>query len=518
MRATGVQPVREETKAAPRKLPRAALWAVPALVALAGLGGYFAWRGRASVEPGDALAPLSASQLSAALAAAHVDAGELAKLLAADASVERFARSASSGTTSVAKAEAITRALRGRASALAFVPWSLGEPRSTPIGTARQALAAVAKDRARAELYPLELAALEVAALRSQDVPAMVAELVHVGGEKAPLDPSGYLGYFAVAVYPDEPGVGAPHLFDPYGGRTLTASAKYTVLRDPQALGAALAVRALHEVSYLADPKRALESSSYALALAAPLPSVRTVRGMVVLSGGMVEQGLQEFAAARQLRADPPRLHNLATAELMTGDLERATRDLEEAVARMPEFASGHATLGSIALVRGEPEQARAELAQAEQLAPDLSLVQWAQAELALQTGEEERALTIARRALSARPSFDARLRMGVLLRQAGRYDELRKEGERLVAMAPDYRKSEVRELLQRALGPAALDGAASDGTGDAEANDSQLDLRAGSSAAGAPLEPPTLGSREAEPEPKLHLRDQNDHLRLKLR
>ena len=38
---------------------------------------------------------------------------------------------------------------------------------------------------------------------------------------------------------------------------------------------AALSLRALHEVAYLADPKRALETSSQALHLASSLPSVR---------------------------------------------------------------------------------------------------------------------------------------------------------------------------------------------------------------------------------------------------
>ncbi len=523
MRATGVQPVREEAKAAPPQRPRAVLWGALALVGVAAVGGYFAWARSARVDGEGGLAPLSTSALQAALAARHVDPGELEQLLASDPSIERFARAAAgSQATPIAKAEALTRAIRARASALAFVPWSLAEPRSTPIGVARQVLATVAKDKARAELYPLEVVALEVAALRSLDVPALVAEVASVEGERAPLDPSGYLGYFAVAVYPDEPGRGAPRLFDPYGGRTLGANVKHTVLEDPQALGAALAVRALHEVSYLADPKRALESSSHGLALAAALPSVRTVRGMVVLAGGMVEQGLQEFAAARQLRADPPRLHNVATAELMTGDLERATHELEDALARAPDFASVHATLGTVALMRGEPEQARAQLDEAERLAPDLSLVQWARAELLLRSGEEERGLAVARHALHARPSFDGRLRMGVLLRQAGRYDDLRKESEALLAMAPPYRKSEVRELLQRALGPAALDGEAAEGAaGEGEAGGPKLELGSGSPALTQPaptLEPPALVSPETPSGPKLHLRDQDERLKLKLR
>ena len=64
-----------------------------------------------------------------------------------------------------------------------------------------------------------------------------------------------------------------------------------------------------------------------------------------------------------------------------------------------------------------------------------------------------DQALEVARRALAARPSFDARLRMGVLLRQAARFDELRALTAELLKMTPAYRQSDVKEMIEQAFG-----------------------------------------------------------------
>src|SRR6187549_79685 len=89
------------------------------------------------------------------------------------------------------KAEAVHRFMRERASKLAFVPWPLAEPRSTPVLVAKDAFALLEKDKGKAHLYPLELAVVEAALLRTLDVTALVAELPYLAGERAPLDPSG---------------------------------------------------------------------------------------------------------------------------------------------------------------------------------------------------------------------------------------------------------------------------------------------------------------------------------------
>jgi tetratricopeptide (TPR) repeat protein len=460
MRAKGIEPVREEAKAStPAHSGRRkhALW-----LGLLGLGalaaGFLAWPRDAADKTGPGSAALSLDALRAVLVREQVSAGGLERLLVADQAIESFAEKAAAGkATPREKADAVVAAIRARANAGAFVPWSLGEPRSTPVMTASETHRALAKSGARANLYPLEVAALAVSALRSLDLPALVAELTEVKGRKSPLDPSGYLGYFVVALFPERVNVGVPVWLDPYAGQTLGVDAQAKALTDATAVGAALALRALHENTYLADPKRALESTSNALRLAGMLPSVRTVRGVVVLTEKMIEQGLQEFQAARELRSDAPRLHNLASVMLVTGEVEKAQTMLSGALEKAPEFASAHATLGSLYLMQGQTEQAEVELQKAERLAPDLSLVQWAMADLQLRQGRRDEAIARARKAHAARPSFDGTLRFAALLRQAGKYDEMRTLAEQLVTRTPAYRKDEIRTVLAAVLGPTAL-------------------------------------------------------------
>lgn len=515
MRANGAQRVPDDApKAARTPRSRASLFGLLAISILAAVGGYFVWGRRPTAGDQAGPAPTSVAALHAALTEAHVDAGELAQLFEPGPALTDFAAKAAAGKTAYDKAEAITRALRERAAALAFVPWSLGEPRATPIGHAAQTFATLQKDGGRAELYPLEVAVVAVAALRSQSIEAMVAEVSSVEGERAPLDPSGFLGYFAVAVHAGEPGLGPPRLFDPYGGRALDGKARHTVLRDLQVVGAALATRALHEVSYLADPRRALESSSAALTLAGTLPSVRTVRGMVVLAGRLGEEGIAELNAARQLRDDPPRKHNLATAALMMGDAERATKELDAALEKAPEFANAHATRATMALMKRDLSTARSELEMAERLAPDLTLVQWGQVELALREGQTERALSIAKRATAARPSFDTRLRMAMLLRQLGRGDELRALSAQLIEMVPSARHEEVRSLLTGILGPAAFDADAAVEPLDAPGALPGPDVPALDEPIGADKQE---GSASGGTRPQLRLRDNDQRLKLQL-
>lgn len=522
MRAKGIEPVREP--AAPAQGPakgraRHLVWL--ALLAVAAAAAVWLTRPK-STEDGAASGPrpLELDQLKAALTAERVDAGALLSLLQADDAVEAFAEKAAAGKDGVrAKTEAVTAALRARARVQAFVPWSLGEPRTTEVMNAAQTLKVLGKDGARLELYPLELAALGVAALRALDVPALVAELVDVAGRKAPLDPSGYLGYFVVAVYPEKLGVGAPLLFDVYGGANLASGAQASVQTDTAALGAALALRALHENTYLADPKRALESTSHALQLAGRLPSVRTVRGVVVLTERMIEQGLQEFQAARELRADAPRMHNVASVMLVTGEVEKAQSGLSAALEKAPEFAGAHATLGTLLMMQGEREAALVELQKAEKLSPDLSLVQWGLAEYALRQGERDEAVARARRAYEARPSFDSKLRFAALLRQASKYDEMRALATQLIEQIPAYRKEEVRGVIRNVLGPTAFEpeepktvDPGADDLSDLGGPDLQLGQPSDKGPAGSS---PGLNSRGDTP--RLQLRDPSQKLQLNL-
>ncbi len=510
------------------------MWLALGAVAIVLVGTGFWLQSRSvSVDGPVPLEPLTLAEVKAVLVRQQVaGARGLDALLEPGAAVTAFAKKATQRAADpVARAEAVTQALRARAKALAFIPWSLGEPRSTAIMTADGVLAAIAKDGARKELYPIEVAALAVAALRSLGVDAMLAELSDLPSERAPVDPAGYFGYFVVSLSSEAAGDSKTRLYDPYAGRNLPADAKVNLVDDATAVGAALAIRGVHEVAYLGDPKLALESSSDALRLASRLPSVRTARGIIVLSGKMVEQGLQELAAAVQMRGDPVRLHNLASARMLSGDMEAATKDLTAALGRAPDFAGAHATLGAVQMQRGEMESGQQELQKAESLAPDLSLIQWGFAELAMRQGDRESGLARGKRALDARPSFDARLRYAVLLRQAAKYEELRKEAHALVDSCPAYRKQEVRDLITAVLGPTALDPTEMDPTADdlsdLGGSDLNLKLGQGSKLLAEPADGKglKLGGQGGAADPlillgdpsKLRLRSSSDKLKLKL-
>jgi hypothetical protein len=147
--------------------------------------------------------------------------------------------------------------------------------------------------------------------------------------------------------------------------------------------------------------------------------------------------------------------------------------------------------------------------------------VQWGLAEYALRRGDNEEALARARRALSPRPSFDGRLRYAALLRQTGKYEEMRTTAEQLLAQTPAYRRDEIRQVLGAVLGPTALEPAAP----------AQPDLRADDlSDLGGPkleLEPrkdekglgagPSGAANSAPTAGKLRLRDPSQDLRLDL-
>jgi tetratricopeptide (TPR) repeat protein len=172
----------------------------------------------------------------------------------------------------------------------------------------------------------------------------------------------------------------------------------------------------------------------------------------------MMEQGLQELASARQQRPDAPRMRNLAHARLITGDIGSAEKEINAALAKAPEFASGHTTLAELLLLRGDMDAARTELLQAQKLSPELSSPAWRLLDIDARSGASGEVLERAKALRDERPSFEARLHYALLLRQGSKYEDMRKAAHELYDFVPSYRKDEVRELLMQALGPTALE------------------------------------------------------------
>ncbi|HEX7477535.1 MAG TPA: tetratricopeptide repeat protein [Polyangiales bacterium] len=437
------------------------LLGVALVLVLAG-GGFFYFRHVEQRARGPVgLEPLSTDELAERVkTAAGVDAAELAQLLAPDSSLEAFGARVMQGKVSaVQKAEAVALAIAERAAKQAFSVWPRTDPRDTAPMLARQVLPVLTKDAGRAQLYPLEVAAFAVAVLRSADVPASIAEVYRYPDEQTALDPSGRLGYYALALPAEQPG-GVARLYDVYGGRkTAPKPTDFSVLNDVQALGAALSLRAMHRLTNESDPKGALADAEAAVKLSPSSASSRSVRGAILLASGGTEEGSRELEAALSLRNDAARHNNLAMLALARGDTARATKEVTLALGEAPQFAAAHLTLATINLSNGERDQARAELEKCESLERDLPALPLAWAELYAGSGELSQALAKAEEGVRLRPkSPEPHLVLARIDRQAGRYDDMRRQAQQVLALATSTDADRVKALLRQVLGPTALE------------------------------------------------------------
>ncbi|MFK7990315.1 MAG: hypothetical protein AB8I08_30115, partial [Sandaracinaceae bacterium] len=262
LRVNGLEEVKS-AKPGEAARPPWMMWAAAGAALVAAGVGYTLWAGEASeTVTGDVpLAPLDQGAIDAQLNARAVDARELARMLVPSETVTSWAEANTSGSTPAAKAESLLEAIRSRAEAGAFERWSMGVPRDTPISGSDDTLEALSEDGGRHHLYPLEVATLMAAGLRSVDVDAMVAEAIAFPGDRTPPDPSGQFGYYVVAMYPNGAGEGDPAFSAPYSGREV-APGDHRVLTDVQAIAAGLSTRSLHLLSRESDPERAMEASS----------------------------------------------------------------------------------------------------------------------------------------------------------------------------------------------------------------------------------------------------------------
>ncbi len=500
MRKNGLEPVAEPKQVAAKK-PWLG-WAI-AGGALAAAGvAYAIWASQTPDAVGDEvpLAPLDRAAVLGHLRHEGVDARDLGTMLVPSDAVEAWAeRTAGGASGAEAIARAIHEAIRDRAEEGAFERWSFGVPREAPIAGPDRVIEWLGEDGAHHHLYPIEVAALMTSALRALDVEAMVAEAIRFPGDRSPPDPSGQLGYFVVAVYPGEAGEGEPAYFDPYGGRTAEPEAR--VLTDLQAIGAALGTRALHLLSRESDPERAMEASSQALQLDERSPTLRAIRGAILIVAGHADEGMRELSSAKQLRPDAPRRNLLASIYLAPQflDLDAASQEVSSALEEYSEFAPGRATLAAIHLARQETDEARTELQEAERLDPQLHMLPQLWASYYAGTGEIDRAVQHAREAIRRNPSdVQAHLFAARIYRQAARYDLMRQEAHEVLERTPPSRRAEMTQVIRQLLGPTALEPVGEVASADDEEleDDEALedDEELGSGGGSLTLESPLLG------------------------
>jgi tetratricopeptide (TPR) repeat protein len=496
IRALGAAPAAAASTA---RKPRLGVALIMVLVLLGAGGGaaYVRWQREENPDPvALATTPLSERVVQRQLEQRGVNADALAHLLDADAAVEALAKRATAGANNPAdKARALVKALRARAQAQAFAPWSLTDPREGAVHVAAETAKGIEKDGARAQLYPLEVAALGVSALRSADVPAMLVEVFAWPGERVPLDPSGRFGYFAIGLHEGK----AWRVLDAYGGRAEQAGCtECTQLGDLEAIGAALSLRATQRLANNEDPARALRDADVAIKLLPGSASVRGARGAVLLANGANEAGQSELEAAAQMRGDGPRKNNLAMLALALGDGERAAREISQVLEQQPDFALAHITLAQVQLATGERDQARAEIDKAESLDPHMPLIPLTRAQYFAMANQNDQAVAEARRAVQARPNDpQVHLLLARIQRQAGQYEAMRAEARTVMKLVPAELSSRTHDLLEHLLGPTAFE--------PDVAPDSDTAPRAAAPSDSAQLALPAPGASDA---PHLQLRD----------
>jgi len=462
MRVGGVEKIRDSKKAKADEQPK---WLVPggvALVVAALAGGYFYWAREAPVTVGDEvpLRPLDQGELEghARRVGATVPEDRLS-LFEADEAIEELGDSVSGGSA-VARAESMVEAIRERASAQAYITWPTSAPRDTPARGAARAFEKMSEDGAREKLYSLEVALVAASALRSAGVDAMLAEIYAFPSDRSPPDPSGHFGYFGIAVYEGEVGEGTPKILDPYGGRGAEPEEDdYRVIDDLAVLGALTNHLAVHTLVGEGEHDQAFDLSQEALSMDRRSPSIRSVRGVVLLTSGGAEEAMEEFEAAAQLRRDAPRLNNLAGIALAQQDYDRASRQIAAALEIHPDFAGGHATQAALYLARSEMETARGELDQAQEIDPDLPILPMLWANYYMSTHDVERAAEKALEAIERKPhDWQTRLSAAQVLRAASRYDEMRVQARAILEMVPSAQVPQVTDLITQVLGPTALE------------------------------------------------------------
>lgn len=463
LRVTGLEKIEsaEAKTAEAAKNPYLVPGAIVLALALA-MGGYAVWRSSAPEQVTDEihLEPLTPGTLEAHFRRLHVEPGDLSTLLVSNDAIEGFAtRAAGDRDGAVAIAEGVQAALRAKASSRAFVRWSLGVPREDAPMTAVDAYEAMREDGAEMRLYPIEVAAIAVSALRSRGVNAMLAEIYKFPGDQSPPDPSGQMGYYGVAVYEGDAGEGEVHIFDPWGGHEASpAEDDYRVINDVEAVGAVLNVRALHLLVREQNPERALEVSSRATTLCPRSPAVRAVRGAILLVAGNPNEALAELESAQQIRADGPRRNLIAGLYMAREDIESAQREASAALEEFPQYAHAHATLAAIHMASAEPDLALNELEAAEHADPDLYILPALRANYYAMQGNLERAVTEIAHAVELTPDFNTRLTAAQIYRQAGRYDDMRREAQAVLLLVPEGRREQLRAALEQRLGASAFE------------------------------------------------------------
>jgi tetratricopeptide (TPR) repeat protein len=454
MRRGGVAPVLEAAPA--RRARRPWFLIVALLIVTAGIGYGIYRSSMVALQEVPPRRPLEPRELSAYLERDQIQVGAYEPMMLLAGDVDGWPSSAAE------IAERMHRQTRS---------WSLERPLRREVLTAKQIFAMIDSGQERSELYPLELATAMTALLRERGVKAMVAEVWEFDGARAPADPSGMLGYFVTAVY-DEGGSEEPSAyFDPWGGRRDVQLSAVRVLRDTEVLAAALGTDALRIFSRSGDGAKALPMVETALRLDPVSPSLRDVNATILSESGGLAPAMAEFDAARQLRGDGPRQLNLvpillAQAAMLKANGQEAAAEAQfnegnrivgEVIEKWPRYGRAHILLATIHLGLGELGRALVELEAAKALDADAPMLWAVWAQLDLAESDPVGAAAKIKHAVDLDPdNWQLRIQAARLLQATGDEEAARLNVAAALELVPPDKRTEVRDLVERMIGPGA--------------------------------------------------------------
>ncbi|MBI2896824.1 MAG: hypothetical protein HYY06_24920 [Deltaproteobacteria bacterium] len=455
-KTTGLELVPEGR--APRKNVRGVVALAAILAAVA--GGYLWWAERAPAGvPSDVpMRPLESDELGAFARDRGVTSKRPPAPFEESEQIARFARRASKGASGRAALAAEWDALRELGGQGGFRPHVANEPRDTDVRSAKRAFAAIQRKHGE-RLYSLELALVLASAARAVGAQAMVVEVLAYPGERTPVDPSGYLGHFAVALAPAGKAKRPIEVFDLHrDARTRLPASGAVVLDDVAVLGHFLNHQALFELGQASDAASAMEKVELGLELAPRAVPLLGTRGAILASSGAVREGIRDLERALHVRRDAARHHNLG-AMLLSTDPDRAAREVGEALSAAPDFAAAHATMAALHIARSNLTDALAELETAERLDRELSMLPFFWANYHMKRGDADAAVLAAKEAVRRRPNDDrAHLMLASLYHELGRVLDMHAELRAVLARTSN--REQMRDLIRANFGAAALEAA----------------------------------------------------------
>jgi Tfp pilus assembly protein PilF len=360
-----------------------------------------------------------------------------------------FVDKALSGVSSSEKGEKLFKAfmdMKGKGGFLPFVP---RQPRPSEPMKAGQVLAAMKKNE-KVLLYSLELATLVVVAARQAGLNALVAKIDDYKDMKAPLDPSGNVGHFAAALYKDDDFKGKPTLIDLHQGKIFPADAAlFTPLSDVQVAASYMGLQAFYLSGVKFDSTKGLSKVEDGISLFPSSAELYSLKGLIYIASGGVEEGKQQIRKAMTIKKDAPRILKWGAILMAEGEEDEAVEQIKQSIDLKPRYAMAHATLAMAFLSLGETDEARKELDTARDIDPNDPLIPLYEANYYLERGQITEAIEQAERAYEKSYGDP---QVGILL--ASLYDKAGRKSKLVALLDKIFQNenlpAELKQILQQ--------------------------------------------------------------------